>query len=76
MREDISAWFNLDVTRLRKVEMERKRKKLVLWYTLREKGEDGKDVVIEKELNKVPDETRLKLFLQKDLYLQFGKDEF
>lgn len=76
MREDISSWFNLDVTSVQRVEMEQKRKKLILYYFLKETDDKGEPLLIRKELNKIPDETRLKLFLQKDLYLSFGDKDF
>jgi len=65
--KDISKWFNLAVTQIEHITTEEKRGgKLEVVFHFKP---DGEHKTIKKIWNKVPDEDRLKILIQREIYL-------
>lgn len=66
---DISHWFNLNVTQIARITVEDKRGgKLKIVFSFKPNGEHTR---IEKVWNKEPDEDRLKILIQREIYLMY-----
>jgi len=67
--KDISSWFNLSVTQIEQITIKEKwRGKLEVIF----KFKPGSDHhIIKKIWNKVPDEDRLKILIQREIYLMY-----
>ncbi len=66
---DISGWFNLAVTQIEKITTEeiwRSRMEVKFYF---KPGEKQK--IIKKIWNKVPDDDRLKILIQREIYLMY-----
>ncbi len=67
--KDISNWFNLDVTQIKQITTEEKRRgKMEVFFYFKP---DGEHKTIKKVWNKVPDEDRLKILIQREIYLMY-----
>jgi hypothetical protein len=65
--KDISRWFNLAVTQIDRITTEEKRGgRMHVVFHFKPGGEHKK---VEKTWNKVPDEDRLKILIQREIYL-------
>ena len=68
--KDISNWFNLAVTQIERITTEEKKggKKMEVIFYFKPGGEH---TTIKKVWNKVPDEDRLKILIQREIYLMY-----